>query len=393
MISVNQAKKIIEDNTVPLPWQYISLEESTGCALAESVYSEVDVPSFPQSSMDGYAIAYTALLASRRAEINGEIAAGSVLNGTLPAGQAVRIFTGAAVPDGADTVIKQEDAIVQNNQLLFPSARISKGDYIRQRGEEISRGQLVFPKGKVLTPPAIGVLASIGIGKVPVYPAPRIALVITGSELISPGNALAPGRLYDVNSFTLRAALQAWLVHQITILHVKDDPGELRAIIQGISGEADLVLLTGGVSVGKYDFVVQALSSAGVETLFHRVKQKPGKPLYFGKRGHTLFFGLPGNPASVLTCFYEYVTLALAILTQRKKYPRPAVYPLATAYVKPAGLTCFLKGRLEDDLAFPLIGQESYRLSSFAEANCLIRLEEEKTAYAAGDEVEVHLFP
>jgi molybdopterin molybdotransferase len=182
-------------------------------------------------------------------------------------------------------------------------------------------------------------------------------------------------------------------VTEVNIFLIDDDLSNLTKKLSEVLKSSDMVLLTGGVSVGDYDFVLKAATACGVEKLFHRVKQRPGKPLYFGRKESRLVFGLPGNPSSVLTCFYEYVIPALELMTNRKNIIKVVHTALARAYKKMAGLTFFLKGFYDGNKASPLDAQESYRLSSYAKANCLIRLEEDMREYHEGDIVEIHLLP
>jgi len=211
--------------------------------------------------------------------------------------------------------------------------------------------------------------------------------------LQQPGRPLQHGQVYECNSFQLRAALQLLQVEEVPVFEAKDDPHTLKNILKNALDESDVVLLTGGVSVGNYDFVPEAAEACGVTTLFHKLKQRPGKPLFVGKKENKWVFGLPGNPSSVLTCFYEYVIPALEVMMQLKPVLKTIQAPLAKAYSKTAALTFFLKGHYDGKTITPLDSQESYRLRSFAMANCLLCLPEEKMEYGKGEDVEVHLLP
>jgi molybdopterin molybdotransferase len=216
-----------------------------------------------------------------------------------------------------------------------------------------------------------------------------VSLIVTGNELQDPGKPLQYGQVYESNSQTLRAALRVVQVHHVTEYRAADDLHSLSDTLRQALAASDLVLLTGGISVGDYDFVLRATQACGVEQVFHKIRQRPGKPIFFGKKGQVLVFGLPGNPASVLSCFYAYVCLALEQMNGRPSTLRKVRARIATTYRKPAGLTHFLKGKYDGRTVTPLGAQESFRLSSFALANCLIILEEAVTEVEAGEEVEV----
>jgi molybdopterin molybdotransferase len=197
--------------------------------------------------------------------------------------------------------------------------------------------------------------------------------------------------VYECNSFQLRAALQLLQIDEVPVFEAKDNPHTVKNVLHNALDESDVVLLTGGVSVGNYDFVPEAAAACGVTTLFHKLKQRPGKPLFVGKKGNKWVFGLPGNPSSVLTCFYEYVIPVLEALLQIKPVLKTIQAPLAKGFSKTAALTFFLKGYYDGKTVVPLDSQESYRLRSFAMANCLLCMPEEKMEFKEGEEVEVHL--
>ena len=393
MISVKEAKKIISENASSLEPVNLSLQESAGLILAEDVYASMDIPAFPQSSMDGYAFSFEGWKQHKKLKITGEVAAGSNETSTLVPGNAVRIFTGAAVPAGADTVIMQEKTQVENGELIIEDETLQQGNSVRLKGSEIKAGELALGKESVLSPAAIGFLAGIGIADVKVYPNPSITIVITGNELQQPGEPLQLGQVYESNSFALKAVLQQLHIENIQILYATDKPEIITGSLKKALEQSDVVLLTGGISVGDYDFVLQAATECGVEKLFHKIKQRPGKPLYFGKRGSNLVFGLPGNPSSVLTCFYLYVIPALVKLSKREIGLQIIKVPLTKAFQKNTGLTHFLKGFYDGKTVAPLDAQESYRLSSFAKANCLIQIDEDITSLKEGELVNVYLLP
>lgn len=391
MISVKEAKEIIEKKVVLLQTTIMPLRNTCGLTLAENAYSKFDIPSFAQSSMDGYAIRFE----DRHfpLSIQSEIAAGDLNSYSITAKHAARIFTGAPLPANADTVVMQEKVDAQNGTVFIKDKSLQQGDYVRNRGAEIKAGNMALRAQTLLTPAAIGFLAAIGIKEVAVYPPPKVSIVITGNELQEPGKALLFGQVYESNSYSLSAALKALGVEEIQILYAEDIPEIVERTLGKALDESDMVLLTGGVSVGDYDFVLYAADSCGIQKQFHKINQKPGKPLYFGTKGAKIIFGLPGNPASVLTCFYEYVLPAISKMSGKKNPVKKIKATLQNEYSKKAGLTHFLKGFYEDGKVEILGSQASFQLRSFAEANCLIVIDEDEETVKEGNEVEVHLLP
>ena len=387
MISVSEAKKLISDNCNQERIENRLLSKSQGYILAKPVYSAVDTPPFHQSAMDGYAFSYETWDGKSDLEICGEVQAGN--DGTIKISpfETVRIFTGAAIPAGADTVVMQEHVTKNGKAIHIENAQLMKGANVRPCGSQTKMGELALNKGQLLTAPAISFLAGIGIEKVEVFSKPAISIIITGKELIQPGQEITEGKIYESNSFAITAGLHALEILPNS-LEIVDDVEEeiLNAINRQLN--CDILILTGGVSVGDYDFVPKTLEKCGVKNVFHKVKQKPGKPFYFGKRNQTLVFGLPGNPASVLTCFYEYVIPAIGYFTKRQ-YLKKIKLPLASDYKKKAGLTYFLKGKTNEEDVSILNCQESYLMNSFAIADCLIELEEDKEQFMKGEMVNI----
>jgi len=437
LISVDEAKALIKDRVVALAPSRMLLRDALGLCLSEDIYSPVSMPGFAQSAMDGYAFSWAGYQQFGALQIVGEVAAGAAEAGPRPApNQAVRIFTGAPVPEGFDTVVMQEKVRVDGGLLYVEDAALVQGRNVRLVGSEIVQGALAMVAGTQITPAAVGFLASLGLTHVQVVPSPRIALIVTGDELQTPGVPLSFGQVYESNSQLLQTALEWLRFSQVEIHYAKDDLSSLTHTLAAATQVSDLVLLTGGVSVGDYDFVPKAAAAAGVEPVFHKIKQKPGKPLFFGVKGNTapssegitaladvvgaaegtapssegvhvksglgsanqtVVFGLPGNPASVLTCFYQYVTLALEKLTGTRVSPEGCRAQLQSAYQKPAGLTHFLKADLrapEHEQAAATVylmgAQESFRLSSFAVSNAIIEIPAETTAVEKGDWVTVY---
>jgi molybdopterin molybdotransferase len=369
------------------------LTEASGLVLAEDVHANCNVPNFNQAAMDGYALRYDDLTKIKEFDSSNEIAAGDVANYFTPRHHAVRIFTGATVPNELDTVVMQEQVEVKNGKITVLEQEISKGSNVRLAGSEISKGDLALPKGSFVSPAAIGFLAGVGITEVLVYPKPIVSVIVTGKELIKPGQPLLEGQVYESNSLLLKSALGQLHIYDVTVHAVSDDLNETMYALSNALEHTDIILLTGGVSVGDYDFVVKAAEACGVEQLFHKVKQRPGKPLYVGKKENKIIFGLPGNPASVLTCFYNYVVVAIECMTGQQNLIPKKWLPLSTSFNKKMLLTQFLKAISDDKQVTPLIAQESFRLSSFSIANCLVVLPEQKLSFVEGEMVETLVLP
>ncbi|MES2139181.1 MAG: gephyrin-like molybdotransferase Glp [Bacteroidota bacterium] len=394
MISVEQAKKLLLRNVNTLHSSDVNIIDSLGSILQQDIVSPLNLPPFDQSSMDGYAIRYADHFQKGKIKIEGEIPAGKSFKKKLKAGQAVRIFTGAPVPIGADTVVIQEKIRIENGYLIINDPLLKQGANIRKAGAQIKKGAIALQKKTIITPGGIGYIAAMGITTVKVISKPVITIIVTGSELKKPGKQLNNGQVYESNSFAIEAALNSIGLKAKNIFSVKDIEKEVFKTIKTALKNSDIILITGGISVGDYDFTEKSLHDLGVETIFYKVKQKPGKPLYFGKNKETLIFALPGNPAAVLSCFYEYVYPAIKLMQGFKNIFLPKIQqPISTNYSKKKGLSFFLKGKISNDQVIPLEGQESYVLSSFATADCLIFLPENSENIKKGQIVEVHKLP
>lgn len=391
MIPVEEARQLIDDHVSVLAAVEIACQDAAGLVLAEDLVSPNNIPAYPQSSMDGYALAFSSV--GKEIRIVGEMAAGSNSQGGIVPGTAVRIFTGAAVPVGADTVVVQEKAHVENGKLIIEDANLKTGDNVRPVGSEIKKGDLAMGSGEILTPAAIGFLAGMGIDRIKAFPRPRVSIIVTGNELQQPGIPLEYGQVYESNSFTLISALQQLHIDQVILHRVPDNRELLTELLNRALDESDLVIMTGGVSVGDYDFTFKTFEACGVIPVFHKIRQKPGKPILFGHKNNKAVFGLPGNPASVLTCFYEYVYPAIGKLMNKELLMRSVRMTMMTPYEKAGTLTHFLKAIYSGWEVRLLTGQESYKLNSFARANCLVVVPETTGFVKEGDEVEVHILP
>lgn len=388
MIAIDEAFSILSKTIFTLPQATISLENALRYVTAETILSPINMPPFRQSNMDGFALSLHHELTY---EIVGEIKAGDSKPIQLQPGQAVKIFTGAAVPDTAQAVIQIEKVSVNGNQLFLQESVLPETN-IRPLGSQIKKNEIALEKGTILTPAAIGFLAGLGFTAVKVYQKPTVGIVITGNELIPAGQPLAYGQVYESNAIMLQTALMEAHYNQVQVYQVDDHFDNTKSILEKAIQAHDVVLVSGGISVGDYDFVGQALQSLDVETLFYKVNQKPGKPLMAGNLNDTIIFALPGNPAASLTCFYVYVKPTLEQLSGIKTdYQATIQKPLTHDYPVNNSRSQFLKARLSDDAVTILSHQDSSMLDSFALANALVSVPNGNYDLRQGDKVAVYL--
>jgi len=402
MITVKEAQKIILENTSQLNTEMIHLSQGLGRILAKDIKSPIALPVDDNSAMDGYVLNSKACyLASEsrpvQLKVKKPIKAGDNPKKKLKLNEAYPIMTGAVIPQGGDTILIKEHAIRRNGELIVRK-KLPKGKHIRRKAEEIKKGQTVLAQNKIITPALVGFMASLGIKKIPVYRAPKITVIVTGSELVSLGKTLTKGKIYDSNSHMMKSLLEEMGLGSIQIKRVKDNMAAITKVTQKALSDSELILFMGGVSVGDYDFVKDVLNKEKVKTLFWKIKQKPGKPLYFGKKKQTLVFGLPGNPASVFTCFYEYVYPALRKMMRRESiYLQKETVSLTQEIKVDLEKTKFLKANIvlntKKREVSPLSNQGSHMLSSLCEANGLVVIPPGRKTLKKGNKVEVHLFP
>lgn len=389
MINVKEAKQLINENCCSLKIKTLPLLEANGCILAEPIYAVMDTPPFNQSAMDGYAFSYENWDKKSNLTVIGEIQTGNYSAEKVLANQAVRIFTGAPIPSGTDTVVMQEKINRDGNTIEILDTFLVKSANVRPQGSQTKKGELALQESQLLSPVAISFLAGIGINKVNVFSKPTVSIIVTGKELAKAEDTITEGKIFESNSIGLIAALNQIGINPVSVEVVDDVEAEIE---QAISNQltSDILILTGGVSVGDYDLVPASLENCGVQKIFHKIKQKPGKPFYFGCHNQTLVFALPGNPAAVMSCFYEYVAQAISNFTQ-KEYFKTMLLPLSEDFNKKAGLTFFLKGKIAGRNVMVLNDQESYKLNSFAVADCLIEFDEDKEIFQKGDFVNVRM--
>ncbi len=389
MITVEQAIDLVRQNVMPTTHLIEKdIDRADGFVLSKDVFSPINMPPFRQSAMDGYAVNLDQVNAYR---LIGEIKAGDPADMMIEKGEAVRIFTGAAVPDSANTIVIQEHIERQDN-IVKPLRPIELNMNIRPMGEQVNKGDLALPKGTVINPAAIGFLASLGIQKVEVYKKPSVSLVITGNELQAPGEPLQHGKIYESNAVMLKKVLNQAGISELRLLKVEDNyPATLNTIHEALT-ESELVLISGGISVGDYDFVGDVLEELEVTQLFYKVKQKPGKPLFFGKKESKYVFALPGNPASSLSCFYMYVLPAINRLKGNLEFnPLTVKARTKSKFSKKGDRAQFLKAIYKDGEVEILEGQNSSMLHTFALANALVYMPAELEQADKGDLLTVIL--
>ena len=398
---VERARALIRTFLAPVTaTERVHIRAALGRVLAADVVSPIAVPGHDNSAMDGYAIRFADLAPDRDTTLAriGEAFAGKPSGVAIGAGQCVRIFTGGVMPEGADTVVMQERANEEDGRVRIAAGAVTKaGQNRRFAGEDLKAGQVVFRTGQRIHPAELGMMASLGIGEVTVYRKLRVAFFSTGDELRSIGTPLAEGEIYDSNRYTIHGMLERLGCDLLDMGVVRDEPDTLERAFAAAAAAADVVVTSGGVSVGEADFVKQLLDKLG-EVLFWKIAMKPGRPLAYGRIGTAHFFGLPGNPVSVMVTFYEFVQDALRILQgQRDVAPLPTFkVPLSAPIRKAPGRTEFQRGIMTQDgnggFTVRTTGdQGSGILSSMSQANCFIVLSADTGNCAAGDLVEVQL--
>ncbi len=388
MISVTEAFSILENLNYSPRIVELPLLGARNHVLAETLYAPISMPPFRQSNMDGFALCLHDAL---EYEIIGEVKAGDENQIDLQPGQAVKIFTGAAVPHSAQAVIQIEKVVVERD-LLKLEANVVPETNVRPLGSQIKQNDVALEKGTVLNPAAIGFLAGLGFTKVRVYQKPKVGIVVTGNELVAPGSPLPYGKVYESNAVMLQTALYNAFYDEVQTYQVEDNLESTEAILAKAITENEVVLVSGGISVGDYDFVGKALERLSVETLFYKVSQKPGKPLLFGKKDDRLVFALPGNPAASLTCFYIHVLPTLHRWSGMViSYESKITMTLAHDYTVNNSRDQFLKATVKGETVTILPHQDSSMLDSFAHANALVFLPKGAYEVHQNDAVKVYL--
>jgi molybdopterin molybdotransferase len=343
--SIDEALALVLDGIAPLDAETVGIAEAGGRVAAGPARSAVDLPPFDRSAMDGYAVRSADCVEGAELRLAGGVAAGEVPDTALAPGTAARISTGAALPDGADAVLQSEHAEVRGD-VLVSAEDVAPGRHVRYRGEDVHAGDELAAAGERLTLPRMSALASAGVGTVVVHRRPRVAVLVTGSELLPLGAPPEPGRIHESNALMIRLlAERAGAVVLDPVMVPDDRAATVEAVRAGL--EADVLVVSGGVSVGPHDHVRPAFADCGVEEVFWRVRIRPGKPVWFGRRGDTLVFGLPGNPLSSIVCFSVFIAPALRRLAgERDARPDLERGRLAVPAAASDGRTTFLTSRL-----------------------------------------------
>ncbi|MBA7932907.1 molybdopterin molybdotransferase MoeA [Klebsiella sp. RHBSTW-00215] len=364
---------------------------------AHDLVSPLDVPGFDNSAMDGYAVRLAELTDGAVLPVAGKAFAGQPFNDVWPAGTCIRIMTGAPIPEGCDAVVMQEQTEQTDGEVRF-IAPVKSGQNIRRRGEDIANGAVVFPAGTRLTVAELPVLASLGVAEVDVVRKVRVAVFSTGDELQLPGQPLADGQIYDTNRLAVHLMLQELGCEVVNLGIIPDDPAKLREVFIQADQQADVVISSGGVSVGEADYTKEILEELG-KIGFWKLAIKPGKPFAFGKLNHSWFCGLPGNPVSAALTFYQLVQPLLAKLSGNVGQTQPMRLRVraASRLKKSPGRLDFQRGVLQRNPDGELIvsstgHQGSHIFSSFSLGNCFIVLERERDNVEAGEWVEVEPF-
>jgi len=398
-LSFEQALDRIKESIQPIKGKKnVTIREAAGHILADDVTSPLDVPPFINSAMDGYAISSTDIPQSgeQSLKVIGKSFAGAPFNGELNKGQAVRIMTGAVVPDGADTVVMQEHAEVNGEQIKIGSEHQAKQN-VRNPGDDFFTGDIIIKAGERLSPAKLGLLASVGVTEFKVVRKPVVAFFSTGDELKGVGQTLAPGDIYDSNRYILFGMLEKMGVNCIDMGVVADIKQEIEDTLKEAANIADLVITSGGASVGEADFIKIILDEIG-QVGFWKIAMKPGKPLAFGRINNTIFFGLPGNPVSAMATFYQFVQPSLKLLEgETLEEPIRLQAKCTNKIKKRPGRKDFQRGIMSNDENGQLIVnttgiQGSHMLSSMAKANCFIVLDRDAGDIEAGEMLEVQPF-
>ena len=400
-ITTDQALEKIFDAINPINEnEVIPIRESLSRILAENIKANINVPSGRNSAMDGYAINKKdiPLEKTNQLKVVGKSLAGNPFTNSIKQGECVRIMTGAIMPIGSDTVIIQEHALLSKSETEITIGHDTKPDTnVRQAGEDISKGDVVLTKGKNLTPADIGLLASLGLSKISVTRKLKVAFFSTGDELRGVDENLSDGEIYDSNRYTLHAMLSRLNVDIVDMGVVKDDKNLLAKAFGEANSKVDVLITSGGVSVGEADYIKDILQEHG-NVNFWKVAIKPGRPLTFGNLGKTLFFGLPGNPVSVMVTFYQFVQPALKKLSgDNANLPLMIKVPCISTLKKKPGRIEFQRGIIEKDNNNNIIvkktgPQGSGILRSMSDANCFIVLPLNSNDIKPGDLVDVQIF-
>ena len=395
MIPLDKAFEIIDNAVTALSPKQIPIGDAVGCVAAENVVASINVPDFPCSSMDGYAVRYADLKGKGpwRMPVQAIAAAGEYDTRTLAPGQAIKIMTGAPLVNGADTIIPIEDVDIESGEA-FISRKPAKGDFVRGAGDDIMAGDRLYRKGDIFDAISPGILASIGMTHVHAIPRPELALISTGSEIAEPGGRLKRGQIYDSNRALLESLLRADKFGAPSLIkYARDDRDDLGQAIGNCLNAADMIIATGGVSAGDYDLIPQTVTSLGGIVLFHKVAIKPGKPVLLGKIGDCWFLGLPGNPVSAVAGYHLFARRMISRLMNHPYAPR--IYrailgcDLAVTGDRYSIIGATLEKTDQGVIAYPAGRQSSGRLSTLKGVDCFIMVNGGERIIGRGTEIAI----
>jgi len=399
MISVEEAQAIIEKHISPLDVESVPLKKAGNRVLARDIAATFPMPRFNNSAMDGFAVCAADTKGAGQAspvtlKMVGVSAAGEAQDISIKSGECAQCMTGGTVPTGADAIVMVEHTSgFSDLQTVQIFQEAQSGKHIRIAGEEIKKGEKLIAKGASISPCEIGTLATFGYGDVPVVKKPKMAIFATGSELVEPGNELKKGQIYNSNLYVFAALAEESGAEVVTLDVIKDDKCSLRAFLSKAIKTCDVIISSGGVSMGRYDYVREIYKELGVKEHFWKVAQKPGKPIFFGTAQSSLIFGLPGNPVSSFICYLEYVHPVLQDLQCQKRSARYQA-ELTTEFPAEPQKHRYLFGRAwidEDEklVCAPTAKMQSHMLTASLESNCILRTPPGEKMLIAGDKIEL----
>lgn len=395
-LQVSEAQRIVLESVATLGVESVKLEQSLGRVLAENICANRDLPPYDVSAMDGFAVRSADVVnAPVILEIIEDIKAGDMPTRIVQAGQCSRIMTGAPLPQGADALIRVEDTQIESHTTVQINKAVKHGNDIRLQGEGMKTGEVVLQAGTEITPSVIGILATVKAARFAVYRRPRVAILSTGNELEGMDDPVDPNKIPDSNTYALMAQIQALGIEPTLLGIARDDPVELEQYLRrGL--EYDVLLVSGGTSVGVHDYVRPTIEKLGVQMKFWRVAMKPGHPLAFGTTNKTAVFGLPGNPVSSMVCVEEFVVPALRrMMGNTRLHRRTVMARLAHGIKFRQGRTEFIRVQLTQDAANYVVSstgtQSSGVLLSMAKADGLLVVPLNSTDLAEGQQVTVQL--